>query len=92
MIKLKSDVQVLKIQLNMKLQWDMHLQQIKASHVTRMLTLNHLKIFTWKTIFTKARQMYSAVIRSEIAFETSVWHQHDKEKELSDKKCRLETL
>jgi len=31
-------------------------------------------------------------VRSEIAFKASVWHQHDKEKELSNKKCRLETL
>ncbi len=92
MIKLKLDVQVLEIQLNMKLQWDAHVWQIEASHVTRMLELNHLKVFTWETIFTKARQMYSAVMRSEIAFKASIWHQRDKEKKLSDKKCRLETL
>jgi len=92
MIKLKSDVRVLRVQLNMKLRWDAHLRQIEASHVTRMLTLNCLKVFTWKAIFTKARQVYSAVMRSEITFKASVWHQRDKEKELSDKKCRLETL
>ncbi len=91
-IKLKSDVQVLKIQLNMKLQWNAHLWQIKVSHIIKMLALNHLKVFTWKTIFTKVRQVYSAVVRLEIAFEASVWHQRDKERELSDKKCRLETL
>ena len=92
MIKLKLDVQVLEIQLNMKLQWDAHVWQIEASHVTRMLELNHLKVFTWETIFTKAKQMYSAVMRSKIAFKASIWHQRDKEKKLSDKKCRLETL
>ncbi len=88
----RSDVQVLEIQLNMKLRWDAHLRQIEASHVTRMLALSRLEIFTWETIFTKAKQVYSAVMRSEIAFEASVWHQRDKEKELSGKKCRLETL
>jgi len=91
-IKSKSDVQVLKTQLNMKLQWDAHFWQIEVSHVTRMLTLSRLKVFIWETIFTKMRQVYSAVIRSEIAFEASVWHQRNKEKELSDKKCKLETL
>ncbi len=91
-IKLKSDVQVLKMQLNMKLQWDAHLRQIKMNHVTRMLILSHLEVFTWKAIFTKARQVYSAVVRLEIAFEVSVWHQHDKKDELLSKKCRLETL
>jgi len=32
-IKLKSDMQVLKIQLNIKLQWDLHLHQIEANHI-----------------------------------------------------------
>ncbi len=91
-IKLKSDVQVLKMQLNMKLQWNAHLQQIKMNYVTRMLTLSHLEVFTWRTIFTKARQVYSAVMRSEIAFEASVWHQRDKKDELLNKECKLETL
>ncbi len=39
-IKLKSDVQVLKMQLNMKLQWDAHLWQIKMNHVS------YLEVFT----------------------------------------------
>jgi len=91
-IKLKSDVRVLEMQLNMKLQWDAHLQQIEMNHVTRMLTLSHLEVFTWEAIFTKARQVYSAVVRSEIAFKASVWHQRDKKDELLSKECRLETL
>ncbi len=91
-IKSKSDVQVLKMQLNMKLRWDAHLRQIEINHITRMLTLSCLKVFTWETIFTKTRQVYSAVVRSEIAFEASVWHQRDKKDELLNKECRLETL
>ncbi len=91
-IKSKSDVQVLKMQLNMKLQWDAHLQQIKMNHVTRMLTLSYLEVFTWEAIFIKARQVYSAVVRSEITFKASVWHQLDKKDELLSKECRLETL
>ena len=71
-IKLKSDVQVLKVQLNMKLQWNVHLRQIKVNHITWMLALSWLEVFTWRAIFTKARQVYSAVIRSEIAFKASV--------------------
>ncbi len=91
-IKSKSDIWVLKMQLNMKLQWDVHLQQIETNHVTRMLTLSHLEVFTWEAIFTKARQVYSAVVRSEIAFEASVWYQRDKKNELLSKEHKLETL
>ncbi len=71
-IKSKSDVWVLKMQLNTKLQWDAHLQQIKTNHITRMLTLSCLEVFTWEAIFTKARQVYSAVMRSEIVFKALV--------------------
>jgi len=89
---LKSDVWILEVQLNMKLQWNVHLRQIKMNYIIRMLTLSHLEVFTWEAIFTKVRQVYSAVVRSEIAFEASVWHQRDKKDELSNKECRLETL
>ena len=54
-IKSKSNIQVLKVQLNMKLQWDVHLRQIEANHVTWMLALSWLEVFTWEIIFTKAR-------------------------------------
>ncbi len=57
-----------------------------------MLTLSHLEVFTWEAILTKARQVYSAVVRSEIAFKTSIWHQRNKKDKLLSKKCRLETL
>ncbi len=36
-IKSKSNIWVLKVQLNMKLQWDAHLRQIEANHITWML-------------------------------------------------------
>ena len=91
-IKLKSDVQVLKVQLNTKLWWSAHLRQIEVNHVTWMLALSQFKVFTWEAIFTKARQIYLAVVRSEIAFKASIWHQREKERKLSDKECRLETL
>ena len=39
-IKLKSDMQVLKVQLNIKLRWNAHLHQIKVNHITWMLALS----------------------------------------------------
>ena len=65
-------MQVLKVQLNMKLQWNAHLHQIEANHVTWMLALNQFEVFTWEIIFTKAKQIYLAVVKSEITFEASV--------------------
>ncbi len=91
-VKLKSDVWILKVQLNMKLWWNSHLQQIEVDHVIKMLMLNWLEIFTWKITFAKTRQIYSAVIRLKMMFETLIWHQHDKEEKLLNMKWRLRTL
>ncbi len=83
---------VLRVQLNTKLRWNAHFRQIEANHVIQMLALSWLEVFTWRAIFTKARQIYSTVIRLEIAFKASIWHQREKKKELSDKECRFKTL
>ncbi len=91
-IKLKLNIQVLEVQLNMKLQWDLHLRQIEADHVIKMLMLSQLKVFIWRATFAKARQIYSAMIRLKITFEASIWHQRDKEEKLLSTKWRLETL
>ena len=85
-IKLKSNVRVLEVQLNMKLRWDSHLRQIEADHVIKMLTLSWLEVFIWETTFAKARQIYSAMIRLRMTFEASIWHQCDKEERLSSTK------
>ncbi len=57
-----------------------------------MLAFSQLEVFIWRAIFIKARQIYSAVVKSEIAFKASVWHQQEKERKLLDKECRLKTL
>ncbi len=71
-IKLKLNIWVLEVQLNMKLQWDLHLRQIKADHIIKILMLSQFKIFTWEVTFTKMKQIYSAVVRLRIMFEASV--------------------
>jgi len=89
----KLDLMIsLKVQLNMKLQWNSHLHQIEADYVIKMLMLSQLEIFIWRTTFAKARQIYSAMIRLRMMFEASVWHQRNKEEKLSDMKWRLETF
>ena len=73
-IKSKLNVWVLEVQLNMKLWWDLHLHQIEADHIIKMLMLSWLEIFIWETTFTKMKQIYSAIVRLKITFKTSVWH------------------
>ncbi len=91
-IKSKLNIWILRVQLNTKLWWDLHLHQIEADHVIKMLMLSRLEIFIWEATFAKARQIYSAMIRSEMTFEALIWHQRNKEQELSSMKRRLKTL
>ncbi len=91
-IKLKLNVQVLEVQLNMKLWWNLHLHQIKADHIIKMLMLSWLKVFIWEVTFAKARQIYSVMIRLKMTFEASIWYQRNKEEKLLSMKWRLKTL
>ncbi len=54
--------------------------------------LSWLEIFIWEATFAKARQIYSAIIKLRMTFEALIWHQRNKEEELSSMKWRLETL
>jgi len=91
-VKLKSDVWIFEVQLNMKLWWDSHLQQIKADHIIKMLMFNQFEIFIWKATFAKTRQIYSTVIRLKMMFEALIWYQHDKKEKLLSMKWRLKVL
>jgi len=71
-IKLKSNVWVLEVQLNMKLRWDSHLRQIEADHVIKMLMLSRLEIFIWETTFAKAKQIYFVIVRLRMTFEALI--------------------
>ena len=91
-IKLKLNIWVLEVQLNMKLWWDLHLCQIEADHVIKMLMLSWLEVFTWEATFTKMRQICSAVMRLRIMFKASIWHQRDKKERLSSTEQQLEAF
>ncbi len=91
-IMLKLNIWILKVQLNTKLWWNLHLHQIKVDHIIKMLMLSQLEIFTWKTTFAKMRQIYSAIMRLRITFEVSIWHQRDKEEKLLSTEWWLEAL
>ena len=90
-IKLKLNIWILEVQLNTKLQWDLHLHQIEADHVIKMLMLSQLKIFIWEATFAKARQIYSVMIRSEMTFKALIWHQRNKEEKLLSTKSEMKT-
>ena len=67
-------VRVLGIQIDSKLKWGPHLKFIQGKMATQTLALSRLTASTWGACFTKARHVYSAVVRPAITFGSTVWH------------------
>ena len=74
-IKSKINVKVLKLQINIKLKWHFHMKTIKIKMITQCMTLFKILIFTWKTFFIKAKQIYSTMIHPIMIYALTIWHE-----------------
>ena len=70
----KTDIQILRLQIDIKLKWEFHVRKIQKKMTRQSMTLSKISIFTWDVTFAKIRQMYTVVIRSAMIYESSVWH------------------
>ena len=68
-INWKSNVKILKIQINTKLKWKTHIKKIKSKITKQTLTLTKISTFIWKATLVRAKIVYSAIIRSAIIYE-----------------------
>jgi hypothetical protein len=69
-----SHVRVLRVQIDNKLKWKAHLRNIQKKMTTQSLTLSRLTAFTWNACFSRARLIYTAIIRSTIIYDSIIWH------------------
>jgi hypothetical protein len=67
--------------LDRKLRWTRHLKQLKTKLATQQFALTKLAASTWGVSISRARELYTKVIRSAIAYGASVWHTPSKEGE-----------
>ena len=67
-------VQVLKIWLNSKLQWNEHVKVMLSKMKTQINILIHIMTFIWNVIFVSTHQIYSAIVRSALAHDVIIWH------------------
>ena len=88
----KPDIRILGVQIDTKLRWGAHLRAVEAKAARQLLALNMVGASTWGVTFAKARQVYSAVVRSAITFAAPVWHQRSPGGKLKGKEKRLEVL
>lgn len=70
----KPDIRILSVQVDTKLKWGSHVKKVQEKMVTQTQALTKISASTWEASFTRARQVYSAVIRPAIIYGSTVWH------------------
>ncbi len=72
--QLSSHVRVLRVQIDSRLKWEAHLRSIQKKMTTQSLTLSRLTASTWDACFSRARLIYTAIVRSIIIYDSIIWH------------------
>ena len=78
---------VLGVQIDRRLRWDTHIQSISKKMATQVYALDRIAGSTWGASLQRARQVYTAVVRSAIGYGASEWHHQipkNRAKTLSD--------
>ena len=73
-IKLKPNIRVLGLQIDIKLKWGAHIQKIQKKMVNQSMALTKIFTSTWGATFVRARQVYTAVVHPAMTYGSSVWH------------------
>ena len=74
MVKPETSIRVLGLHIDGKLRWGPHLAKTKAKMATQTLGLSVVAGSTWGAILSKARQVYSAVVRPAMTYVAGSWH------------------
>jgi hypothetical protein len=70
-----EEARFLGVWLDRKLGWKAHLKRVKAKMATQQLALTKLAASAWGCSTRRAREIYTKVIRSAIAYGAAAWHQ-----------------
>jgi hypothetical protein len=69
-----TEARFLGVWLNNRLSWKAYIAKFKAKMKTQMLAFSKLAASAWGTSMPKARQVYTVVIRSVLAYGAPNWH------------------
>jgi len=73
-IDLKSDIRVLKVQLNFKLKWVIYMHHIKAKLVIKQKIMQTIIKFIWDLSITMRKQIYFMMMRSLLSHKVIIWY------------------
>jgi hypothetical protein len=73
-VKPEESARFLGVWLDRKLRWNCHLKKVKTKLETQKLALTRLAASVWGCRIGRAREVYTKVIRSAIAYGASAYH------------------
>ncbi len=73
-INSKSDIRDLRVQLNFKLRWVIHMHHVKAKLMIKQKIMQTIIEFTWNSSMTMNKQIYFVMTRSLLSHEVIIWY------------------
>ncbi len=73
-INLKSNIRVLRVQLNFKLKWVIYMHHVKAKLVIKQKIMQTIIKFTWDSSMIMNKQIYFAMMHSLLSHEVIIWY------------------
>ncbi len=73
-IDLKSDIRVLKVQLNFKLKWVTYMHHVKAKLVIKQKIMQTIIESTWDSSMMTSKQIYFAMMHSLLSHKVIIWY------------------
>ena len=67
-------IKMLDFHIDTALKWDFHVKKIQKKMTKQTMTLTKLSISIWKATLKRVRRIYTAMIRSAMTYEFTVWH------------------
>ena len=79
-INSKLNIRILKVQLNFKLKWVIHMHYVKAKLVIKQKIIQTIIKFTWDSSMMTRKQIYFAMTRSLLSHKVIIWYMSQKMK------------
>ena len=80
-IKARQKMKYLRIIMNTKLNWKVHVNQNKIKALKSIKALRNLSDTTWSVKFSRMRQMMQTMFISQLTYACSIWYTSKDEKE-----------
>ncbi len=73
-IDLKSNIRILRIQLNFKLKWVIYMHHVEAKLMIKQKIMQTIIELTWDSLITMRKQIYFTMMRFLLSHEVIIWY------------------